>query len=432
MAVTVDQSKLVLNAFAATFQNNLVAADAVSWKQYDGEMNDRNGLTVVEQVGPRYTVTQTTDGIQDLSGGVQSTVFGSEQFKVNTVFTTSMGYGDFVKVRDLGDARENEAIKSAATNLAESIDAYVLRTAILASNNWVGTPGTDIDEYSDFIAGYTRLKAEGVDDSDLRGILSYEDKAALADKVTELAALDGMATQTFREQFSGKIGSIPTVFTQQLPTIGMGSRTNGAVNGATQNVDYVSVARSGAPGQYMTQEINIDGLGIGGTINDGEVFTIAGVEAYDNRLGASQARLQQFRVIGDATADGTGAATVRIFPALIVPGSGTGDNVNINTAHATVTAAPADGAVVTFLGTADEAYRARAIIQKQAILVNTCDLPVPHTGKMARKQLTKVPLSVRMWMDSDFATGDHRVRFDVALTANVRDRRRIVRINGTV
>jgi len=41
-----------------------------------------------------------------------------------------------------------------------------------------------------------------------------------------------------------------------------------------------------------------------------------------------------------------------------------------------------------------------------------------------------VPLSVRMWMDSVFATGDHRIRFDVALTAGTSDRRRIVRVNG--
>jgi hypothetical protein len=38
-----------------------------------------------------------------------------------------------------------------------------------------------------------------------------------------------------------------------------------------------------------------------------------------------------------------------------------------------------------------------------------------------------------MWQDSVFATGEHRIRFDVALEANVRAdaRRRIVRINGS-
>jgi hypothetical protein len=56
---------------------------------------------------------------------------------------------------------------------------------------------------------------------------------------------------------------------------------------------------------------------------------------------------------------------------------------------------------------------------------------MPSTGTAMRRKLQNVPISVRMWMHSDFGTGDHSVRFDCALTANVRDRRRIVRINGS-
>jgi hypothetical protein len=46
--------------------------------------------------------------------------------------------------------------------------------------------------------------------------------------------------------------------------------------------------------------------------------------------------------------------------------------------------------------------------------------------------LSKLPVSVRMWQDSQFATGAHRIRFDIALQANIRagGRRRVVRING--
>jgi hypothetical protein len=35
-----------------------------------------------------------------------------------------------------------------------------------------------------------------------------------------------------------------------------------------------------------------------------------------------------------------------------------------------------------------------------------------------------------MWQHSDFYTGAHGVRFDVALNANIRERLRIARING--
>lgn len=422
--ITVDQQKLVMNAFAATFQNNLVSKDLVSWKMYNEEMSDRNGLKVAEQVGPRYQITQTTNGVVDLSTGVQDSVFGSEQFVVNKTFGASMGWGDFVKIRDIGEARESTALTNAATNLAEQIDAYIMGVAALAANNEVGTPGNAVATYADVLTGYTRLKEEGVDDSDLRMCLTYGDKQALGTTVVAYTATDSLSTSTFRAGFTGEVGGIPAMYTQQLAFQTPGTRTNGTVAGAAQNVNYAAVAVSGAPGQYMTQTLLLSGLGAAGTIADGEIFTIAGVNAYDNRLQATLGRLQQFRVVGAVTADGTGAATVRIFPAIIIPNGG------VNTAHATVVAAPANLAVVTFRGTAATAYKPRMIIQKQAIVVNTADLILPATGTAMRKSLTQLPLSIRMWRDSQFGTGNHQVRFDVALTANVRDRRRILRLNG--
>lgn len=431
--VTVDQAKLVLNSFAAIFQNNLISADLVTWNKFDNEMNDRNALTVVEQVGPRYTVTRTTSGVQDLTAGVQDTVFGSEQYKLQDVFGSSMGWGDFVKIRDIGDARESVALKNAALNLSEQIDAYVLGFATLASNNWTGTPGTAVATYDDVASGYTRLKEEGVEDVNVRAVLTYGDKQALGSAIVDPgnAALASEGHGVYRNGWSGSVAGIPTLFTQQLPTLTTGTRTNGAVNGAAQNVNYSAVAISPAPGQYLSQTIIANGFGANATIKDGEVFTIAGVNAYDNRLQASLGRLQQFRVIGDTVADGTGAvAALRIFPAIIVPGSGVGSQITVNTANATVTAAPAASAVITFLAPASTAVKPRLLVNKEAIVVHTADLIIPATGTASRKALTKVPLSVRMWQDSVFATGEHRIRFDVALTANVVDRRRLIRING--
>lgn len=444
--VTVDQQKLVLNAFAAIFQNNLVSADLVTWKQYDGEMNDRNGLNVSEQVGPRYTVTQTVDGVADLSAGVQDSVFGSEQFKINRTFGSSMGWGDFTKIKSIGDARESEAVKNAAINLAEQIDKYVMTYLFTGTDNWVGTPGNSVSTYDAFVSAYTRLKEEGVDDSDLRAVLTYGDKQALgATIVTSNPGWDALPTTTFRDGFSGMIGSIPTVFSQQIPILTVGTRAaTGAaqINGANQNVNYKDVAISGAPGQYLSQTINIKNLTAGHTVVPGEVFTITSgtaVNAYDNRAQQSLGRLQQFTVLPATssapttayTADGSGLiANMRIFPAIIVPASGSGGDVNVNSAFATVTAAPSDSATIVWLGTASTGYKARAVIQKQCMVVNTIDLIMPATGIGTRKALTKVPLSVRMWQNSTFATGEHQVRFDVALTANWRDRRRACRLNG--
>ena len=141
---TVDQSRLVLNAFAAYFQNNLLASDLATWNKFSGEMNDRNQLQVSQQVGPSYVVTETTSGVADLSSGVQNSVFGSETFTVNKVFGASMGWGDFVAIRDMGDARRSEAVKRAAVRLAEKIDGYILQKAALCANNEVGTAGSNV------------------------------------------------------------------------------------------------------------------------------------------------------------------------------------------------------------------------------------------------------------------------------------------------
>jgi hypothetical protein len=235
---TVDQSRLVLNAFAARFENNLLAADLVSWKQYDGSYDARNGYMVSEQIEPRYVVTHTTGGIQDLSAGVQASAFGSEMFSVNDVFGTSMGWTEFDRIKNIGDARESVAIKAAANNLAEQIDSYVMGIAALAANNEVGTAGSPVATYADVLTAYTRLKKEGVDDSDLRMVLSYDDKQALGTSVVAYTATDSLSTQTFRKGFEGEIAGLPTMFTQQLSSITPGTRTAGAVNGANQNVNY--------------------------------------------------------------------------------------------------------------------------------------------------------------------------------------------------
>lgn len=430
--ITVDQQKLVLNAFSVQLQNNLVAADLVTWKKYDTEMDDRNGLNVSEQVGPRYVVTQTTNGVQDLSSGVQDSVFGSEQFKVNKTFGASMGWSDFVKIRDIGAARESEALKNAAQQLSEAIDTYIMGYLATTSHNWLGNPANGVDSYGDFIQGYTRLKQMGVEDSDLRGVLNYQDKEDMGEAVIALAAPDSLVTDTFRNSFQGTIGGIPTMFTQQLTTFTNGNDVTGVqANGAAQNVNYKDVAVSASPGQFMTQTLLLKGVTANtGTVAAGSVFTLDGVYAYDNRAQKALTYLQQFVVVTGGTADGSAHVTVRIFPALIVPGSGSGGDVNVNTAHATVDSVPADSTPATFVGSASTAYTPRLILQKQAVQVNTADLIMPATGTAMRKALTKVPLSVRMWQDSTFATGSHQVRFDVALTANVRDRRRIIRING--
>lgn len=422
--ISVDQSKLVLNSFAAIFQNNLVSKDLVTWKKFDGEMNDRNGLAVVEQVTPDYSTTFTTNGVADLTSGVQDTAFGSEQYKLDQTINSSMGWGDFVKIRDLGAARESEALKAAALRLATDVDSYILGYATKVSNSQLGDGVTDITTWDHIARGYTRLKNQGVDDADTVAVLDYADWQGLGSQVlANNASLTDIGEGVYRSGFTGKVAGIPTIFTQQLPSLTVGTRTQTAAltaGTADSATTYASVAISGAPGQYMTQILNMS-IGAGAqTLVDGDIFTIAGVYAYDNRAKKALPHLQQFRVVGNFTASG-GAVAARVFPAIITSGP-----------YQTVAQAAANTAVVTFVGAASAVLKPRFIANKSAVVVNTADLIMPATGEGSRKALTKVPLSVRMWKHSDFNTGAHSIRFDVALKCNTAagGRKRVVRING--
>jgi hypothetical protein len=423
--VTVDQAKLVLNSFAAIFQNNLVSKDLVTWKKFDGEMNDRNGLTVVEQVVPDYTTTFTTSVVSDLTAGVQDTTFGSEQYKLSQVIGSSMGWADFVKIRDIGEARESEALKMAALRLAIDIDSYIMGYVAKASNSWTGNAnGTNsVSAFADIAKGVTRMKKQGVED-EVVAVLDYTDWEALSTAiVNNNASLPDIGSSAYRGGYTGNIAGINTIFTQQLGTITTGSRaTASALTAGTADstTAYASVAVSTGPGKFKTQLLNMNIVGATATIKDGEIFTIAGVFAYDNRAKKALDYLQQFRVIGDFTAAASVVAP-RVYPALITSGP-----------YQTIAQAPANTAVVTFLGAASTVLSPRFMANKNAVMVSCADLIMPATGTAMRKSLTKVPVSVRMWRDSVFATGEHRIRFDVALECNTRanGREKVIRING--
>jgi len=443
MAITVPQSRLILKTITSVLRNNLASSDLIDWEVHSAEMNDRNNLTVSEQVESDYVVTQTTGAVQDLSAGVQDTVFGSQTFTLNRVFGLSLGASDLESITDLGTARKSRALASGIATMAASIDAHVFGVASKAFNYSTGTWGTGLIDPDEFATARTRLAEASVEsDAGLTGVITHADKQKLAKFIYNDAALTSESSRAMRQGFSGTLSGIPMKASNQLGRITTGTRTNGTVAGAAQNVNYSAVADSGSnAGFYLTQTLALAGLGAAGTVKAGEVFSIAGVVAYDPHVAGNRPFDQQFVVLADATADGAGAATVTIFPAIVVPtpGATTGDTA-VNTAHATCNAAPANGAVVTFLGAASTSYTPRVLWKREAIVAHSAPLILPFTGQGFRRSLADAqvdsntgaaaPLMPRVWLYSDGNTGIHRARIDVFVEAQVRNRWQGVRFFG--
>lgn len=435
MAITVPQSRLILKTIMATLRNNLAASSLVDWETHSAEMNDRNGFVVSEQVGPSYNITQTTGAVQSHASGVQDTVFGAQTFTLNRVFGLSMGASDIESITDLQSARKARALNNGIADLAQAIDYHIFDTAMKAFPYSTGTPGQDIDDPDEFATARTRLALASVEsDVDLTGVLTHTDKQKLAKYIyNDNASLSSEGSRAMRVGFSGMLSGIPVKASNNLARLTTGTRTNGTVAGAGQNVDYTAAADAGSnAGYYLSQDFDVAGLGAGGTVKAGEVFTITtgtAVDAWDPKIGQSRGFTQQFVVLADATADTSGAATLRIFPAIIVgDGTTTIGQGGVNNAHRTVTAAPANGATVTWMGSASTTYIPRLLFKKEAIVVHSAPLIMPYTGQGFRRSLADAerdgaaPLMPRLWFYSDGDTGAHRCRIDVFVQAQARER----------
>ena len=363
-------------------------------------------------------------------------MFGSEIFSLSQGDTLDFFYGDFENIRDFDSAKRSERLKSIGEDEGHLVDAEILSTVAMAGCNWTGTPGAAVNDIEAIVEGYVRLKEGGVNDSDMFVVLPYSDMPGLATYLAELPSTTNLS-QNVVTRLDGvkQLAGLPVIFTQQLPVLTTGTRTNGAVNGAAQGNNYRTVAVSSTTnGYFLTGTIAIDGLGANATVKDGEIFTIDGCYDYDNRKQASKGRLRQFRVVGDHTATAGGAiAALRYFPAIVaVDTSSLIGNPGVNTAHATVDAVPADNAVVTWVGAASTQYLQRAIVKKSAVRVETADLEELPSGENSSVSMKSIPLTLRAFKYANGDTGASSVRFDIPWQTNINPygRYEICRING--
>jgi hypothetical protein len=121
--------------------------------------------------------------------------------------------------------------------------------------------------------------------------------------------------------------------------------------------------------------ISIDGGTGSATVVAGDVFTIAGVFSVNPQTRESTGSLQQFVCTATNTASSGAWTNIAISPAIYTSES----------ALATVNSFPADGAAVTFVGTASTGYPQNLVYHKDAITFATADLLLPQGVDMAAR-----------------------------------------------
>ena len=141
-----------------------------------------------------------------------------------------------------------------------------------------------------------------------------------------------------------------------------GSATTATVNGANQTGTAITITA------------------LVGTLNQGDIITIAGVYGVNRTTFASTGIVRQFTVTANVAA---GSTSIPVYPALIPPVSQVAYAGLPYTAQAymTVTASPANNAVITPFANASVTYRQSIAFQRDAVSLVIAPLWMPPNGK---------------------------------------------------
>lgn len=165
----------------------------------------------------------------------------------------------------------------------------------------------------------------------------------------------------------------------------------GTINGA----DQTTVPAGG----------NITVAAITGTLKQGDIITIEGVNAVNYVTKESLGTLRQFVVTADVA---TNATTIPIFPGL-VPGNLDGTDSQ----YQTVDVSPDDGAQVSLVTQSGEVYRRSLAYVQKAITMATADLVIPRKAVEEAARANYDGISMRVLTDYLPATDQLVTRTDL-------------------
>lgn len=211
--------------------------------------------------------------------------------------------------------------------------------------------------------------------------------------VSSLAGLFNPSTRISQQYETGAVKNalgFDWVRDQTVLKLQAGSFPTLTVNGASQTGLSLNVAAGASPA----------------TINQGDVFTIAGVYAVNRVTKQSTGQLQQFVATAPLTLAASGTGTLSIYPALTPASSGN------PVQYQTVTVSPANGAVITGFQQANETARRNFAFCSEAVTIAFAELELPR-GVHEASRVTDDDISIRIITDYIPTTDQMVTRLDV-------------------
>ena len=366
-------------------ENNLVISRNCN-KEYDDSFaveGAKIGSTLRIRLPDRALVT---DGaalqVQD-DNEQYTTLTVSSQKHIGINFTSAeltMQLDDFAE----------RVLKPRISQLAASVDADVANAykSIYAT---VGTPGTTPATALVLLQAQQKLSESATPMSPRYATVNPAANAALVNGMTGFFNPTGTISRQFKTGMMGEgvLGYDEMNMSQSI------------VNHTVGSLPVAPICASTVPATQGATTLDITYTSGTKTIKQGDVFTIAGVNAVNPQTRLSTGSLQQFVVTADQTLTST-SATIAFLPAMYTA----------TNALATVDAFPVASAALVFVGTASTTYPQNLVYHKNAITLATADLLLPQGVDMASRQVHN-GISMRIVRQYDINNDRMPCRVDV-------------------
>jgi hypothetical protein len=294
------------------------------------------------------------------------------------------------------DMYRERYVKPASEQLANTIDYDGLNRMFKAVWNAVGTPGTAASANLTYLQAGVKLTNGATPQADRNAVLDPLSMATIANANFSQFNPQNAISSAWR---SGRLAAANALgVARWYQDQNVARYTTGSFTASTPLTN--GAAQTGS-------SLITDGWAAGATtINEGDVFTIAGVNAVNPQNYASTGQLQQF-VVTQTVSDTAGAITFSISPPIITSGQ-----------LQTVDAAPADNAAIVVVGQSAGALTATStsqslIFHRDAFTMVMADLVMPQGGADAtRVSDNELAVALRFTRQWNINTDQNAARLD--------------------
>lgn len=374
-----DNAALICKAAAEEFKESIQFVKSVAKvdpSEYNGKNGYKSGSTIHISTPARFD-PQTTFDITSSKQDVLED-FVPLTLDISSTIGVEVDSAEFASKIGLSSLY-NRVISPAITSMAADVEQRMLEKATDAVFNSVGTAGSTTFDTDTILSARERMNKYLCPKDKERFFLS--DSTANRSAVNARKGLFNASPEISEQYKMGYMGTAD----------GYNWLENEVLNVHTMGNDVTGVALNTVTVVNGTSSISVSGLtNTTGTVTKGSTFTIAGVFAVHPLTKTAYPFLQQFVVTADATANGSGVATLSISP-----------TIYLTTSRQNVSAAPATTAALVFSNSAvaSTAYTQNLAFHKKAFRMVSVPLIMPEQVEMkAQETVDGITIAiVRAW-----------------------------------